>query len=549
MEGVVQCSANYTPLTPVSFLERAANVYGDKVSIIYGADKTTWGETHKRCIKLASALVHLGISRGDIVVAFAPNIPALLELHFGVPMAGAIISALNTKLDTTMLALLLEQLEAKMIFVYYEFIEVVLEALTMLSKRKGKPPQLVLIGDQYDQKSSSIVKETPPGSLNYNDLLAMGQADFEIIRPNNECDPISVNYTSGSTGVPKGAIYSHRATYLNSLATIFRIDMRRMPVFLWTVDMFRCNGWCFTWAVAAIGGTNICLGSTLTAKLIFDAIFVHNVTHLCGKPIILNIIAESPACDQRKLPFKVDIIAAGALPTTQVLNKVVELGFNVNHGYGMTEALGPAIVTPWTPESQCCSTLDEQAKTKRREGRHNLMIDGVDVKDPNSMKSIPCDGKTIGEVMFKGNTMMSGYLKNPKATQEAFKGGWYRTGDIAVRHPGGCIEMKDRAKDIIISCGGEIVSTIEVEAVLLSHPKVLEAAVVGSNCTNRPCAFVKMKEGCGGACEAEEIIEFCGERLPKYMVPHSVVFGDLPVNSTGKIQKFLLREKAKAIGT
>ncbi|XP_075666093.1 butanoate--CoA ligase AAE1-like isoform X1 [Castanea sativa] len=539
MEGVIQCSANFVPLTPIGFLERAAIVYGDEVSMVYGTEKTTWGETHERCIKLASALVQLGISRGDIVVAFAPNIPALYELHFGVPMAGAVISALNTRLDSTILALLLEQLEAKIIFVYYEFLEVVLGALNILSEREAKPPPLVLIAE-CDKKSFSIVEATPPSSLEYNDLLAMGQADFEIIRPKNECDPISVNYTSGSTGVPKGAIYSHRAAYLNSLATIFRINVREKLVFLWTVDMFRCNGWCFPWAVAALGGTNICLRSTLTAKLIFDAILVHKVTHLCGAPIVLNILAKSLA---RPLPFKVEIIVAGPLPAAQVVTKVIELGFNVSHGYGMTEALGPAIVTPCTPELQYSSTLDEQAKTKRLEGLHNLIMDGVDVKDPSTMKSIPHDGKTIGEVMFKGNTMMLGYFKKPKVTQEAFRGGWYHSGDLAIRHQDGCVEMKDRAKDMII-CGGEIVSSLEVEAVLLSHPKVFEAAVVG---TDKPCAFVKLKEGCDN-CVPEEIIEFCGERLPKYMVPHSVVFGDLPVNSTGKIQKFVLREKAKTMG-
>ncbi|KAL4654801.1 hypothetical protein ACB092_01G406100 [Castanea dentata] len=539
MEGVIQCSANFVPLTPIGFLERAAIVYGDEVSMVYGTEKTTWGETHERCIKLASALVQLGISRGDIVVAFAPNIPALYELHFGVPMAGAVISALNTRLDSTMLALLLEQLEAKIIFVYYEFLEVVLGALNILSEREGKPPPLVLIAE-CDKKSFSIAEATPPSSLDYNDLLAMGQADFEIIRPKNECDPISVNYTSGSTGVPKGAIYSHRAAYLNSLATIFRINVREKLVFLWTVDMFRCNGWCFPWAVAALGGTNMCLRRTLTAKLIFDAILVHKVTHLCGAPIILNILAKSLA---RPLPFKVEIIVAGPLPPPQVVTKVIELGFNVSHGYGMTEALGPAIVTPCTPELQYSSTLDEQAKTKRLEGLHNLIMDGVDVKDPSTMKSIPHDGKTIGEVMFKGNTMMLGYFKKPKVTQEAFRGGWYHSGDLAIRHQDGCVEMKDRAKDMII-CGGEIVSSLEVEAVLLSHPKVFEAAVVG---TNKPCAFVKLKEGCDN-CVPEEIIEFCRERLPKYMVPHSVVFGDLPVNSTGKIQKFVLREKAKTMG-
>ncbi|XP_059434345.1 butanoate--CoA ligase AAE1-like [Corylus avellana] len=549
MEGLVLCSANYIPLTPISFLERAATIYGDKVSMVYGAWKTSWKETHERCIKLASTLVHLGISPGDIVTAFAPNIPAVYELHFGIPMAGAILSALNTRLDATMLALLLEQLEAKIIFVYHEFIEVVHEALNIVSQRSrtsyyvSKPPQLVVIAE-FDQ----TLKNTPAGSLDYNGLIAMGKADFEPIRPHNECDPISVNYTSGSTGIPKGAIYSHRAAYLNSLATIFHCDMRQMPVFLWTVDMFRCNGWCFAWAVAALGGTNIFLGTDLSAKLIFNAILTHKVTHLCGAPAILKIIADAPTSDWWPIPSTVDIIVAGTLPAAQVLKKVTELGFNVSHGYGMTEALGPAIVEPL----QYSSTIDEQTKTiKRREGIHNLIMDGVDVKDPNTMKSIACDGKTVGEVMFKGNTMMLGYLKNTKATQEAFKGGWYRTGDLAIRHVDGCIQMKDRAKDIINSSGGEVISTLEVEAVLLSHPKVMEAAVVGrvgdDNVGETPCAFVKLKEEGCSACMAKEIIEFCGDRLPNYMVPHSVVFGDLPINSTGKIQKFVLREKINAM--
>ncbi|GLT60096.1 hypothetical protein SLA2020_328780 [Shorea laevis] len=485
-------------------------------------------------------------------MAFAPNVPAVYELHFGIPMAGAVLSSLNTRLDATMLALLLEQLEAKIIFVYYEFVEVVHEALSILSKRSrayyvSKPPQLVLIAE-YDQTSPSILKNTPLGSLDYNSLIAMGKADFEPIRPDNECDPISVNYTSGSTGIPKGAIYSHRAAYLNSLATIFRCDMRQMPVFLWTVDMFRCNGWCFAWAVAALGGTNIFLGTNLSAKLIFNSILTHKVTHLCGAPTILNIIADAPTIDRRPLPSTVDIIIAGALPTARVLMKVTKLGFNVSHGYGMTEALGPAIVEPL----QYSSNFDEQMKTiKRREGSHNLIMDGVDVKDPSTMKSIPYDGKTVGEVMFKSNTMMLGYLKNTKTTQEAFKGGWYRTGDLAIRHADGCIQMKDRAKDIINSSGGEVISTLEVEAVLLSHPKVMEAAVVGKvgddHVGETPCAFVKLKEEDCSACMGKEILEFCGDRLPKYMVPHRVIFGDLPINSTGKIQKFVLREKINAM--
>ncbi|XP_041016351.1 probable acyl-activating enzyme 1, peroxisomal [Juglans microcarpa x Juglans regia] len=559
MEGVVQCSANYTPLSPISFLERAAIVYGDKVSMVYGTEKTSWKETHQRCIKLASSLVqYFGISRGDTVAAIAPNVPALYELHFGVPMAGAVLSALNTKLDATMLALLLEQLEAKIIFIYYEFVEVVFDALNILSDREGKPPVqvLVLIAESDQITAPSILtKETPAGcSLEYyNALLARGRADFEIVPLKNECDPISVNYTSGSTGIPKGAIYSHRAAYLNSLAAVFRSDMRQMPVFLWTVDMFRCNGWCFTWAMAALGGTNIFLRTELSSKFIFDAIYIHKVTHLCGAPTILNIIADAPATDhQSPLPSRVNITVAGALPPPQILMKVTELGFNISHGYGMTEALGPAaILGPWESRLENSSKfiMDEQTeRIKGREGLHNLIMDGVDVKDPKTMKSTPCDGKTIGEVMLKGNALMLGYIKNPKVAQEAFRGGWYHSGDLAIRHPDGFVQIKDRAKDIIISSEGEAISTLEVEAVLLSHPKVLNAAVVGRACDGHPLgdqapyAFVKLKKECD-VCTAEEIIKFCGDRLPKYMAPHGVVFGDLPVNSTGKIQKFVLREK------
>ncbi|KAG6711387.1 hypothetical protein I3842_05G050300 [Carya illinoinensis] len=560
MEGLVQCSANYIALSPISFLERAANVYGDKVSVVYGSAKTSWRETYERCAKLASALVlNLGISPGDAVAVFSPNVPALYELHFGVPMAGAVLSALNTRLDSPTLALLLEQLEPKIIFVYHELVEVVEKALSILSERKSKPPQLVLIPENYDQTSSLTLTETPADSLDYNGLLAIGKADFETIRPNNECDPISVNYTSGSTGIPKGAIYSHRAAYLNSIAAIFRTDMRQTSVFLWTVDMFRCNGWCFTWAMAAVGGTNIFLRTgVLSAKLIFEAIDIHKITHFCGAPTILNIIADAPASHQKRpLPARVDIIVAGALPAPQVLMKVTELGFNLSHGYGMTEALGPAIVVPWEPRLQYSSKSDEQTEIiKLREGTHNLLMDGVDVKDPKTMKSIPYDGKTIGEVMFRGNVLMLGYLKNSKAGQETFRGGWYHTGDIAVRHPDGCIQMKDRAKDVIISSRGEAISTIEVEAVLRSHPKVLEAAVVGrarddddddlQAAGKTPFAFVELKKG-SDACTAEEIIKFCGDQLPKYMVPQSVVFGDIQVTSTGKIQKFVLREKVKAM--
>ncbi|XP_048229482.1 butanoate--CoA ligase AAE1-like [Ricinus communis] len=547
MEGLLHCSANYVPLTPISFLQRAATVYRDKTSIVYGASvRFSWKETYERCVKVASALVqYLGLSSGDIVATLAPNVPALYELHFSVPMAGAVLSTLNTRLDATTLALVLQQLKPKLIFVDYQYGNLALQAFNiLLSTRKGNPPQLILINDKCEQETSSMTNNyKSPCHLDYDSLLTMGKADFEVIKPNNECDPISVNYTSGSTGNPKGVVYSHRAAYLNSLAEIFRCDMRRMPVFLWTVDMFRCNGWCLTWAMAAVGGTNVCIRN-VSAKVISDAILLHKVTHLCGAPYILNILANSaqPSDEHRQIPSKkVNVIVAGALLNSQILKKVEELGFNVADGYGMTEVLGPAIVRPWKLES------DEQEKIKSSEGLHNILIEGVDVKDPNTMKSVPHDGKTVGEVMFRSNILMSGYFNNVEATQEAFSGGWYHTKDLGIRHPDGSIQMKDRAKDIIVT-EGETISTLEVEAALLSHPKVLEAAVVGKSdvvLNEVPCAFVKIKDG--SDANVKEIIEFIGAQLPDYMVPKTIVFGDLPVNFNGKVQKFVLREKANAI--
>ncbi|PNY09846.1 putative acyl-activating enzyme peroxisomal-like, partial [Trifolium pratense] len=470
------------------------------------------------------------------VATLAPNIPAHYELHFGVPMAGAIISALNTKLDSTTLAAILEQLEhCKIIFVDCEFIDSALKATEIMSQKKSKPPLIVLIQD-YDQ----LVKDIPQGTLIYNELLEKGQSDFNISMPSNECDPISVNYTSGSTGIPKGAVYSHRSVYLNSLATITRFDVNPMPVFLWTVDMFRCNGWCFIWSMPALGGTNICLRNNFSAKDIFDAIHVHKVTHLCGAPTLLEIIAN---CDIIK-PFshKVCVTVAGILPSFKIINKVAELGFEVNIGYGMTEALGPVIVRKWKQNFDDDATKLNYFEQK---GVIEFMVVEVDVKDPNSMKSVPYDGKTIGEIMFKGNTLMLGYLKSSKVSDEAFRDGWYRTRDLGVKLPNGSFNLKDRAKDIIYS-NGEFVSSLEVEAVLLNHPMVLKAAVVGRYDDGSPCAIVKLKDGY--SANVEDIIKFCEDQLDAHMVPKSVVFDDLPLNSTGKVQKFVIREKIKSNG-
>lgn len=543
MEGMFVCPANYVPLSPISFLERAVFVYGQRVSMVFGDTRYLWIETHERCIKQASALSQLGITRGDIVAAVAPNIPELYELHFGVPMTGAVLCALNPKLNATTLAINLRQLEAKAIFVDYEFTQVVLEALGLLSQTKSISPVLILIQGNHKNPSSA-----PPINfrLDYHTLLAMGKLDFAISYPKSECDPISICYTSGSTGKPKGVIYSHRAAYLNSLGEIFRTGMRQNPVFLWTVDMFRCNGWCFPWTMAALGGTNICLRD-VTGTAILNSIFLHNVTLFCGPPVLLSKIAETLAVDPQPLPQQVDVIVAGAgaLPEPQIQTKLGELGFNVICAYGMSEALGP--VTSRIITKSCHDQMSqlelEDARTKICEGIHNLTMVGVDVKHPTTMESVPADGKTIGEIMFRSNTLMSGYLKNVQATEAAFKGGWYRTKDLGVKHPDGYIEMKDRAIDVI-NCGGEIVSSLEIEGVIVRHPMVSEAAVVGRPdefLGETPCAFVKLKEG--RCIVEEEIVEFCATHLPENMRPDSVFFGELPVNSTGKVQKFVLRER------
>lgn len=543
-EGLVRCPVNDVPLSPITFLERSATAYRDRTSVVYGSVKYTWSETHERCLKLASALTQLGISRGDLVAVLAPNVPAMYELHFGVPMAGAVLCTLNTRHNSAMVSTLLRHSEAKIIFVDYQLLEIAHVALDLLKKTETKPPILVLI---VESDGSPPTNFSTSDGYEYESLLATGQSEFEIRRPIDEWDPISVNYTSGTTSSPKGVVYNHRGAYLNSLATFVLHGMGSMPVYLWTVPMFHCNGWCLPWGVAAQGGTNVCLRRVIP-KDIFDSIALHKVTHMSGAPTVLNMIVNSPVSDRRPLPSKVEVMTGGSPPPPPILRKMEELGFGVSHLYGLTETYGPGTICTWKPEWDSLPP-DERYKLKARQGVQHLGLEEVDIKDPVTMKSVAADGKTMGEVMFRGNTVMSGYLKDEKATEEAFRGGWFRSGDLAVKHPDGYIEMKDRLKDIIIS-GGENISTVEVETVLYNHPAILEAAVVArpdNHWGQTPCAFVKLKEGFD--VDAQEIIEFCRDHLPHYMAPKTVIFEDLPRTSTGKIQKFILREKAKALGS
>ncbi|KAF3440389.1 hypothetical protein FNV43_RR18673 [Rhamnella rubrinervis] len=502
MEGLVRCPANYVPLSPITFLERSAKVYRDRTSLVYGAAKYTWGHTHQRCLRLASALTQLGISSGDVVSlsssAFAllfyccnsgPNVPAMYELHFAVPMAGAVLCTLNARHDSAMVSILLRHSEAKIIFVDYQLLEIARGALDLLAQSDVEPPILVLVTDSDGPSPASLSSKT----YEYEGLLEMGTNEFEIRRPKSEWDPISINYTSGTTSRPKGVVYSHRGAYLNTLATVL------------------------------LHGRHQSMPQKSLSKGIFDNIAQYGVTHMGGAPTMLNMIVNSPVSDRRPLPHRVEVMTGGSPPPPQVLFKMEEMGFGVNHLYGLTETYGPGTYCTWKPEWDSLPP-DERSKIKARQGVQHLGLE-------------------------EGNTVMSGYLRDIKTTEEAFKGGWFRSGDLAVKHHDNYIEVKDRLKDIIIS-GGENISTVEVETVLFSHPAVLEAAVVGrpdEHWGQTPCAFVKLKEGFD--VNDHEIIQFCREHLPHYMAPKTVIFDDIPKTSTGKIQKFILRERAKALGS
>jgi fatty-acyl-CoA synthase len=533
--GLDKNAANYTPLSPLSFIQRTAAVYPQRISVIHGARRYTWGETYARCRRLASALQARGIGKNDTVAAMLSNTPEMVECHFGVPMTGAVLNTLNTRLDAEAIAFMFNHGEAKALITDREFSPTVAKALALAGRD-------LLVIDVDDPEYAGSGERL--GSLEYEAFLASGDPEFAWQGPADEWDAISLNYTSGTTGNPKGVVYHHRGAYLNATSNIVSWGVPPHAVYLWTLPMFHCNGWCFPWTMAANAGTNVCL-RRVEAKPILDAIREHKVTHYCGAPIVHSMLINAPAELRAGIGHKVSALVAAAPPPASMIEGMNRIGFDITHVYGLTETYGPAAVCARHPEWSELP-LEEQVRLNGRQGVRYHMQEGVTVMDPETMQPVPRDGETMGEIMFRGNITMKGYLKNPKATEEAFHGGWYHSGDLAVMQPDGYVKIKDRSKDVIIS-GGENISSVEVEDVLYRHAAVLAAAVVASpdpKWGEVPCAFVELKEG-AQATEAE-FIAFCRERMARFKVPKKVVFGPLPKTSTGKIQKFVLREKAKS---
>jgi len=527
--------ANYAPLTPLGFIERAAYVYPKRTAVVHGARRFTWAETYARCRRLASALAARGIGRGDTVAAMLANTPEMYECHFGVPMAGAVLNTLNTRLDADAIAFMLNHGEAKVLVTDREFSPTIERALAKVKVR----PFVVDVDDpEYRGEGRRL------GDTDYEAFIAGGDPGFAWRWPEDEWDAISLNYTSGTTGDPKGVVYHHRGAYLNAICNIVTWGMPHHSVYLWTLPMFHCNGWCFPWTMAANAGTNVCLRK-VEAKAIFDAIREHRVTHYCGAPIVHSTLINAPEELKRGISHRVYAMVAAAAPPAAMIEGMERMGFDLTHVYGLTEVYGPATVCA-KQEEWASLDIAERTRLNGRQGVRYLMEEGLAVMDPQTMKPVPADGETMGEIMFRGNITMKGYLKNPAATQKAFAGGWFHSGDLAVMHPDGYIKIKDRSKDIIIS-GGENISSIEVEDVLYRHPAVLAAAVVAMpdpKWGETPCAYVELKPG-ARATEVE-LIAFCREHLAHFKAPRKVVFGELPKTSTGKIQKFVLREKAKS---
>ena len=534
--GLERNPANFQPLTPLTLLARAAAVYPGHTAIIHGALRRPYGEFYMRACRLAAALARRGIKRGDTVSAMLANTPAMLEAHYGVPMAGAVLNALNTRLDGAILAFTLDHADTKVLIVDREFSTVMKEAL---AHAKAKP----LVIDYDDPEFTGTGERI--GTLDYEAFLGEGDPDFAWDMPGDEWDAIALNYTSGTTGDPKGVVYHHRGAYLLAMANVLTCGMAKHPVYLWTLPMFHCNGWCFPWTLSFVGGTHVCLRQVRAAP-IFDAIATHKVTHLCGAPIVMSTLLNAQAGEKKPLPHAVEFVTAAAPPPEAVLAAMKGAGFNVTHVYGLTEVYGPASVNDWQKAWDALAA-PEQAAKKARQGVRYPVLEALDVLDPDTMQPVPRDGETLGEVMFRGNVVMKGYLKNESATQTAFAGGWFHSGDLGVMHPDGYIQLKDRSKDIIIS-GGENISSIEVEDALYKHPAVQAAAVVAKpdeKWVETPCAFIELKPG--ASASRDELIEWCRKNLAGYKCPRFVVFAELPKTSTGKIQKFKLRDMAKEV--
>ncbi|HUP97054.1 MAG TPA: acyl-CoA synthetase [Usitatibacter sp.] len=532
--GLERNPANYTALTPVSFLAKAAYTYPQRLAVVHGEVRRSWQETYERCRRLASALAKRGVKRGETVAAMLPNVPAMLELHFGPAMFGAVLNTLNTRLDAEAIAFMLEHGEAKLLITDKEFAPTIEAAL---KKLKAKIP-VVDVEDPLFTGGKRL------GETTYEALLAEGDPEFAWRWPEDEWEAIALNYTSGTTGDPKGVVYHHRGAYLNAVCNIVTWSMPQHAVYLWTLPMFHCNGWTFPWSMAANAGTNVCLRK-VEAATIFRLIKTEGVTHYCGAPIVHSTLINAPEELKQGIKHKVHGMVAAAAPPASMIEGMERLGFDITHVYGLTEVYGPATVCAKHEEWESAD-IGERARLNSRQGVRYLMEEGLSVMDPETMRPVPADGETMGEIMFRGNITMKGYLKNPKATKDAFAGGWFHSGDLAVMYPDGYVKIKDRSKDIIIS-GGENISSIEVEDVLYRHPAVLAAAVVAKpdeKWGEAPCAFVELKPG--AKVSEDEMIDFCRGHLARFKAPRAVVFGELPKTSTGKIQKFLLRDKARS---
>jgi fatty-acyl-CoA synthase len=534
--GLDKNDANYTPLSPVTFLARSAEVYPDRVAIVHGATRRTWRQTYERARRLASALWRRGIGYGDTVAALLLNTPEMVEVHFGVPMAGAVLNALNTRLDSEALGFMLGHSEAKVILVDRELSHLVRPALAAVGRD-------ILVIDVDDPEYTGPGERV--GAIEYEALLASGDPGFVWSGPRDEWDAICLNYTSGTTGNPKGVVYHHRGAYLNAVSNILEWDMPKHAVYLWTLPLFHCNGWCFAWSVAARAGVNVCLRK-VEAKAIFEAIREHRVTHYCGAPIVHNLLVNAPAELRRGIAHRVHAMVAGAAPPAATIEGMEKMGFEITHVYGLTETYGPAAVCAKHAEWDAVD-IGERARLNARQGVRYHLQESISVLHPETMQPVPPDGETVGEIMFRGNITMKGYLKNPTATREAFAGGWFHSGDLAVMGADGYVKIKDRSKDIIIS-GGENISSIEVEDALYRHPAILAAAVVAKpdpRWGETPCAFVELKAG--ATVTVDEIIAHCRQHLAGFKIPRAVEFGELPKTSTGKIQKYELRKRVGSI--